>query len=93
MATIVFEFDVPDDQVDRVYDAFCHCHGWTDTLTEVDDETGAETEVPNTQSQAEHFRETLVKLIRAAVIDHEIKESVNSARAAAITEAQNIDIS
>jgi len=93
MATVVFEFDVPDEQVDRVYNAFCHCHGWTETLIEVDDETGEETEIPNTKSQAEHFRETLVKLIRAAVIDHEIKESVNSARAAAITEAQNIDIS
>ena len=93
MATVVFEFDVPDEQVDRVYNAFCHCHGWEETITEIDDETGEESEVPNPQPQAEHFRETLVKLIRAAVIDHEIKESVNSARASAITEAQNIDIS
>jgi hypothetical protein len=93
MAKIEVEFDVPDDQVDRVYNAFCHCHGWTETVIEMDADTGEEVEVPNTQPQAEHFRETLVKLIRAAVIDHEIKEAVNSARAAAVTEAQNIDIS
>jgi hypothetical protein len=93
MAKITFEFDVPDDQVDRVYNSFCHCHGWTETVIEIDEETGAETEVPNIQPQAEHFRETVIKLIRAAVIDHEIKESVNSARAVAIVEAQTIDIS
>ena len=93
MAKITFEFDVPDDQVDRVYDAFCRCHGWTETLIEIDEETGSEIEVPNTKPQVEYFRETLTRLIRAAVIDHEIKESVNSARAVAIIEAQNIDIS
>ena len=93
MAKIVFECDVPDDQVDRVYDAFCRCHGWTETLIEIDEATGSEIEVPNPQSWVEHFRATIIKLMRAAVIDHEINESVNSARAVAMIEAQNVDIS
>ena len=92
MATVTLEFEVPDDQVDRVYNAFCHCHGWEETITEIDEETGEEVEVPNPQPQSEHFRSTILKIIRAAVIDHEIREAVNDARTTAMTEAQSVDI-
>jgi len=92
MATIVFEFEVPDEQVDRVYNAFCHCHGWEETIMEIDDETGEESEVPNPQPQTEHFRETMLKILRAAVIEHEIREAVNEARTDAMTEAQSVEI-
>lgn len=92
MATITLEFTVPDDQVDRIYNAFCHCHGWEETVTEVDEETGEDVEVPNPQPQAVHFKETIVKIIRAAVIDHEIREAVNDARTEAMAEAQSVEI-
>jgi hypothetical protein len=92
MATITLEIEVPDEQVDRVYTAFCHCHGWEATIMEVDEATGEESEVPNPQPQTEHFRETIVKILRAAVIDHEVREAVNDARITAMAEAQNVDI-
>lgn len=92
MATITLEFEVPDEQVDRVYNAFCHCHGWEETITEIDEETGEESEVPNPQPQTEHFRETMLRILRAAVIDHEIREAVDDARTEAMAEAQSVEI-
>jgi hypothetical protein len=92
MATITLELEIPDDQVDRVYNAFCRCHGWEDTITEIDEATGEESEVPNPQPQTEHFRETILRILRAAVIDHEVREAVNDARTTAMTEAQSVDI-
>ncbi len=86
MATI--SFTIPDAILPRVLDAMAYGRGYTDTITQVDDE-GNVTTIPNPITKAQFAKNELKNWVKANVVAYESSVAAESARLAAVQDAND----
>ncbi|HYE75113.1 MAG TPA: hypothetical protein VEF04_17360 [Blastocatellia bacterium] len=79
--------NIPDDQAQRVLDAFAVKYGWTPTLTSP---TGT---VQNPETKAQHAKRRVVEFIRSVVFDNEHANAQSAATSQVTDSVSRINLS